>query len=102
MSDGMGSSEWVNDTPAHFPLSGGPFEGDCAVCGERWPCTTAVRRGGVPDPEEEGMWGDAMVRAVALGLAVWSHGAAPGEPSDRCFVARAKVFEAYIRGEPNG
>lgn len=40
-----------------------------------------------------------VVRAIALALAVASHGAAPGKESDRCFPARAREFERYLTGE---
>lgn len=42
---------------------------------------------------------DEMRRGMALALAIDSHGAVPGKESDECFVARASVFEAYLRGE---
>lgn len=38
-------------------------------------------------------------RTVALGLAIWSHGPAPGKSSDGCFPARARAFERYLRGD---
>lgn len=40
-----------------------------------------------------------MIRAIALALAVRSHGPEPGEESDSCFPARARAFETYLRGE---
>lgn len=36
-------------------------------------------------------------RVAALTLAVQSHGVAPGDESDRCFPARARVFEDYLK-----
>jgi hypothetical protein len=42
---------------------------------------------------------DVEVRASALSLAVQSHGPKPGQESDACFTARARHFEAYLRGE---
>ena len=40
---------------------------------------------------------DEDLRRAALYYAIVSHGEAPGKESDRCFIARAKVFEDYLR-----
>lgn len=55
----------------------------------------------IPDSDDEMLdfFASTLIRAVALGLAVASHGAVPGKDADGCFVARAEVFEEYLRGE---
>jgi hypothetical protein len=35
-------------------------------------------------------------RAIALTLAIWSHGPKTGAPADRCFPARADHFLRYL------
>lgn len=46
---------------------------------------------------------DERRRQLALRLAVESHGPAAGAQSDRCFTARARHFEAYLkRGDTHG
>jgi len=44
-------------------------------------------------------WSDEDRRLRALELAIESHGEAPGKENDGCFVSRARVFEAYLRGQ---
>lgn len=39
------------------------------------------------------------IRTTALALAIESHGPAAGVQEDRCFTARARHFEAYLRGQ---
>lgn len=40
---------------------------------------------------------DERIRVTALDLAIQSHGIEDGELHDRCFTARARVFEEYLR-----
>lgn len=40
---------------------------------------------------------DERIRMTALSMAIDSHSESPGIAQDRCFTARAEVFERYLR-----